>query len=125
MLSKIFSNGDKTEVPWNSLSTIDQLEEIDKKSQEKPILLFKHSTRCSISAMSLARFERSYEETAAFEPYFLDLIAYRDVSDAIAEKYGVVHQSPQTILVKKGKAIFDSSHMGISYSELNDHAQKS
>ncbi|WP_420576645.1 bacillithiol system redox-active protein YtxJ [Ekhidna sp.] len=125
MFSKIFSKGDKVDIPWNSLTTIDQLEEVDKNSQKKPVLLFKHSTRCSISAMSLARFERSYEETAAFEPYFLDLIAHRDVSNAIAEKYGVVHQSPQTILIKNGKAVFDSSHMGISYSELNNHAQKS
>lgn len=122
MFSKIFTKGEKVEVPWTSLTSVDQLEEVDKKSKEKPVLLFKHSTRCSISAMSLARFERSYEVESTFEPYFLDLIAHRDVSDAIAERYGVRHESPQAILVKDGKAVFNSSHMGISYSELNDFA---
>ena len=120
MFSKIFSKEEKVEVSWTNLTSVDQLEEVDKKSREKPVLLFKHSTRCSISAMSLARFERSYEEEASFKPYFLDLISHRDVSNAIAERYGVRHESPQAILIKDGKAVFHSSHMGISYSELND-----
>ena len=120
MFSKIFFFWEKVEVPWTNLTSVDQLEEVDKKSREKPVLLFKHSIRCSISAMSLARFERSYEEEASFKPYFLDLSSHRDVSNAIAERYGVRHESPQAIPIKDGKAVFNSSHMGISYSELND-----
>ncbi|MEQ9009729.1 MAG: bacillithiol system redox-active protein YtxJ [Ekhidna sp.] len=124
MLSKLFSKPEMVSVPWMHISDISQLDEIDKRSVEKPVVLFKHSTRCSISAMSLSRFERSYEEESVFDSYFLDLIAYREISNAIAERYGVRHESPQTILIKNGKAVFDASHMGISYSDLNSQAQK-
>ena len=108
---------------WNKLSEVDQLEEIDKRSQEKPVVLFKHSTRCSISSMALSRFERSFKEDAEFEPYYLDLITNRDVSNLIAERYNVTHQSPQAILIKNGKAIFDSSHTAIDFMELNEKAK--
>lgn len=124
MLSKLFSKSEKVSIPWKHISSISHLDEIDKRSEEKPVVLFKHSTRCSISAMSLSRFERSYEGDATFEPYFLDLIANREVSNTIAERYGIRHESPQTILIKNGKAVFDASHMSISYTELNNQAQK-
>jgi bacillithiol system protein YtxJ len=124
MLSKLFSKTEKVSVPWKNIVDISQLEEVDQRSKEKAVILFKHSTRCSISAMSLSRFERTYQEEAAFEPYFLDLIAHRDISNAIAERYGVKHESPQAILIKNGKPVFDSSHMGISFAELNDQAEK-
>lgn len=118
MLSSLFSKTAKME--WNHLSSIDQLSEIEQLSKQKPVAIFKHSTRCSISAMVLSRFERSYESESAFEPYFLDLIAFRDVSNEIASRYQVDHQSPQVILIQDGKAIFDASHNGISYEELKN-----
>ncbi len=124
MLGKLFATQEKNPLPWNTLIDSSQLEEIDTISKEQPVLLFKHSTRCSISAMALGRFERSFDENASFKPYFLDLIAYREVSNAIAERYGIRHESPQAILIRDGKAVFDSSHMGISYDELNARAQK-
>ncbi|MEO9482838.1 MAG: bacillithiol system redox-active protein YtxJ [Ekhidna sp.] len=124
MLGKLFSSKEVKPLPWTQLNTISQLEEIDRMSNEKPILLFKHSTRCSISAMALGRFERSYDENASFDPYFLDLITYRDLSNKVAERYGIRHESPQVILIRNGKATFDASHMGISYSELNIEAEK-
>ncbi len=125
MLSNLFSKKERVDLPWSHLSAIDQLVDVDSKSKEKPVLLFKHSTRCSISAMTLSRFERSYDESAAFEPYFLDLIAHRDVSDEIARKYGIRHESPQAILIKNGKAIFNASHMGINFDELNSKSSES
>ena len=75
--------------------------------------------------MTLSRFERSYDESASFEPHFLDLIAHRDISDEIARKYAVKHESPQAILIKNGKAVFNASHMGISFDELNSESAKS
>ena len=101
----------KDSIRWNELSNVSDLEQAIELSFEKPVLLFKHSTRCSISSMALNRTESGWdipEEELA--PFYLDLIAHRDVSAAIADKLNVFHQSPQIILVKEGKAVLDASH---------------
>ena len=125
MFSKLFSS-DKSQpaMEWQELRNLDDLNVADAKSGQKPVVIFKHSTRCPISAMSLNRFESEFNGEATFDPYFLDLIAYRDVSNAIEEKYGVRHESPQAILIVDGKAVFDTSHNAISYKELNQQAKK-
>ncbi|SNS47202.1 bacillithiol system protein YtxJ [Ekhidna lutea] len=124
MLSNLFSKTEKVSLPWNHLNDVSQLEQLDEISKEKPVVIFKHSTRCSISAMALSRFERAYDGETPFEMYFLDLIAFREISNEVASRYGVQHESPQTILIKDAKAIVDASHMGISYQELCDEAKK-
>jgi bacillithiol system protein YtxJ len=105
---------------WKSLSSIEQLNEIDAESKSKPVLIFKHSTRCSISSTALSRFERSYDaqHDALIAFYFLDLLKHRDISNAIANKYQVEHQSPQALLIHHGKSTFDSSHFEIDYQEI-------
>ncbi len=96
---------------WNKLSSISDLDEAIELSFQKPVLLFKHSTRCSISAMALNRTESGWDiKEEELAPFYLDLIAHRDVSAAIAERLNVFHQSPQIILVKDGKAVLDASH---------------
>lgn len=102
---------------WNHLSELSQIEMIKEESKEKPVVIFKHSTRCSISAMALNRLERRWiESNIAF--YFLDLIGYREISNAVERELGVVHQSPQAILLKDGKVVFDVSHSGIDFEEI-------
>ena len=106
---------------WNALTEIKQLDSIVEASAEKPVVIFKHSTRCSISRMALKNFEREYdlgESEAA--PYFLDLLEHRDISNEIAQKFQVIHQSPQLILIKDGKAVYNASH-----SEIDAEALKS
>jgi bacillithiol system protein YtxJ len=105
---------------WNQLQDKELLDKIIEESQENPVVIFKHSTSCSISAMALNRLERSWEdsEMSNVKAYFLDLIAYRDVSNAIVEIFGVMHQSPQILLIKNGECVYDDSHMGISYQNL-------
>ena len=106
---------------WNALTEIKQLDAIVDASAEKPVVIFKHSTRCSISRMALKNFEREYdlaESEAA--PYFLDLLEHRDISNEIAQKFQVIHQSPQLILIKDGKAVYNASH-----SEIDAEALKS
>jgi len=105
---------------WNQLQDKELLDKIIEESQENPVVIFKHSTSCSISAMALNRLERSWEdsEMSNVKAYFLDLIAYRDISNAIVEKFGVMHQSPQILLIKNGECVYDDSHMGISYQNL-------
>jgi len=107
-----------------SLNTLSQLAEIDLLSQEKPVVIFKHSTRCSISAMVFNRFEQNYKKLNAEElpVYYLDLLNYRNISNEIAAKYGVEHQSPQTLLIKNGKCIHNASHTDIELSEIKEMA---
>ena len=105
---------------WLTLENLAQLEEIKAQSSDKPVLIFKHSTSCSISGMAWNRIQRNWkeEDLQKVTPYYLDLLSYRAISNQIAEDFGVYHQSPQVILIKDGKAIYDNSHMGISYAEI-------
>lgn len=108
---------------WKNLESKEQLDELLNKSSEKPVVIFKHSTRCSISSMALNRLQREWnkEEMKPVDFYYLDLISYRDISNKIAEKLNVDHQSPQLIIIKNGKATFHTSHMGVTYQELKNN----
>ncbi len=108
---------------WHTLNTIEQLDTIVEVSSSQPVLLFKHSTRCSISATALDRLERAWseEEVKGIQPYYLDLIQYRSISGAIAEKFEIEHQSPQVLLIKNGICIYHASHYDIRYTELTKH----
>jgi len=105
---------------WITLKDSEALSQIKEESNNAPVLIFKHSTRCSISSMALNRLERSWEDAhmEPVKPYILDLISYRSISNQIAEEFGIEHQSPQVIVIKNGQAIYDNSHMGISYHEI-------
>jgi len=103
---------------WNQLTDLGQLKEIMELSFEKPVLIFKHSTRCSISKMALNQFESDYDLKDKIELYYLDLIEYRLISNEVANVFGVVHQSPQILLIRDGKAIFNASHESIDALQL-------
>ncbi len=106
---------------WNKLSEIEQLEEINKASFDTPVMIFKHSTRCSISLSALNRVERNWnneQDDIKVKPYYLDLIVYRNVSNEIAKKWNIEHQSPQVLIIKKGACIYTETHMGINYEEI-------
>lgn len=106
---------------WNKLTGINQLEEINKNSFDAPIMIFKHSTRCSISSSALNRVERNWnneQDDVKVKPYYLDLIAHRDVSNEIAKKWNIEHQSPQVLVIKNGECIYTETHMGINYEEI-------
>lgn len=108
---------------WNHINHIEDLEGLDQTSKSQPILIFKHSTRCSISSAALNRLERKWENDKAgkLKPYFLDLISYRQVSNEIAERYGIMHQSPQALVIFDGKCVYNDSHLGISFDEMLDN----
>ena len=102
---------------WKPLTDEAGLEEIKKRSAEKPQVIFKHSTRCSISSMAKNRLERSaVVDTVDFN--YLDLIRHRDISQRIAEDFHVEHESPQILLIKNGECVYDESHTGISMDEI-------
>jgi len=123
--NSIFGNSENADAPksnvnWTELTDIAQLMEIEAISNAKPVVIFKHSTRCSISRMALKQFEREYDLNETVDAYFLDLIANRDVSNEIANKFSVYHESPQLILIKNGKAIYDVSHSDIDAVALKE-----
>ena len=100
---------------WKSLVEMEMLNEMIDKSYDSPQVLFKHSTRCSISSLALSRLNfRSVDK----DYYILDIIAYREISNKIAKRFNVTHQSPQILLLHKGKCIYDASHLGISGSQV-------
>ncbi len=102
---------------WVNLTSLDQLNEI--KNAEGYSLIFKHSTRCSISMMAKRNFEFNWDvipENTTL--YFLDLISYREISNAIAETFNVAHQSPQILLIKNGDCVLEASHSDISADEV-------
>ncbi len=110
---------------WNKLESEEQLEQLKSGSGETKVLIFKHSTRCPISSMALDRLERSWknEEMQSVSPYFLDLIALRNVSSKTAEIFNVQHESPQVLLIENGKCIYNASHMGINYDAVKKAAK--
>lgn len=105
---------------WIPLQSEAQLKEIISSSSTRPQVIFKHSTRCSVSAMAKNRLEKSTEpENADF--HFLDLIRYRTLSNQIADDLHVRHESPQVIILKDGRPVYNESHSAIYMDEIEKH----
>lgn len=101
---------------WITLDNLDQLNQI--KADEGYSIIFKHSTRCSISMMAKKRVDMDLDDLpSSVKPYFLDLIANREISNQIAQLFQVHHESPQMLLIKDGECILDQSHGDISIEE--------
>lgn len=108
-------------VEWTHIIDITQLDIIEEKSNSVPVLIFKYSTRCNLSTFMLKKFEKKFDfEKGSVLPYFLDLRAYRDISDEITTRYGVDHQSPQIILLKQGRATYYANHEHIKFEDFKE-----
>ena len=106
--------------PWLPLTESEQLQSIVQESHEHPVLIFKHSTTCPISAAAKAKVERQWPDAslpADATIYYLDLLKHRPISGQIASELDVEHQSPQLLLVQDGQVRYHASHMGIRLSE--------
>ena len=120
IIDRLFGEEEK-ELPesWQTLDSLEQIKDIEKLSQKQPVVIFKHSTRCGISHMAKHQLERDWDfEPGELKLYFLDLIRHRPVSNAVAETLGVVHQSPQIILLRNGQVVFHTSHHRVGVEEL-------
>lgn len=106
---------------WINLTSEDQLHEIKNKSSHKPQVIFKHSTRCSISSVAKNRLDRSIVPEG-IDFYYLDLIRHRNVSNRISQEFNVYHESPQVLVIKNGESVYDESHSGINMPEIAEHA---
>lgn len=126
-LSSFFSSKKNSEekekkvLPWKQLVSMEQLDSIISESKTTPVAIFKHSTRCGISRMVIRQFESTYDiDTDKMSLYYLDLLAYRNISDEVGIKFQVLHQSPQLIVIKDGVAVAHASHQGIQAGELHN-----
>ena len=106
---------------WNELTSMDQLELLEIQSQIQPVLIFKHSTRCSISRFALKQFENEFDLQDKIAHYFLDLLNHRDISNEIAFQFNVQHQSPQILLLKNRAVEYHTSHENIDATELKKY----
>lgn len=106
---------------WMHLeSEMDLKKAIETSFQEgKNIAIFKHSTRCSISSVAKQRLTSFWNFKDDLPIYYLDLIAFRDLSSLISDKFDIQHESPQLLIIKEGKCIFSSSHLSISVKSIH------
>ncbi|MDJ1471209.1 bacillithiol system redox-active protein YtxJ [Xanthocytophaga flava] len=112
---------------WIQLTEEKQLQEIEQVSHQQPVVIFKHSTRCSISATALGRLERNWNEgeMQAVKAYYLDLISFRTLSTRIAHTFDVEHQSPQLLVIQKGECVYNASHWDIAYADIKKQLESS
>jgi len=109
---------------WTALTSEKQIEKIIEKSKSIPCLIFKHSLTCPISSMAKHRVEGKWNfEEGEIEPYYLDLLNYRNISNAVAETFGVQHESPQILLIQDGMCTFDTSHLDITVEGIRENLQ--
>jgi bacillithiol system protein YtxJ len=127
MFNSIFGQDDNpsssSKLNWILLKDLGQLNEIITISHEKPVVIFKHSTRCSVSRMALKQFENEFDLDSLDQKvllYFLDLLEYRSISNEIAARFNVIHQSPQLLLIQNGKSVYAVSHSDIDAEELKE-----
>jgi bacillithiol system protein YtxJ len=105
---------------WISLKTEDQLENILEKSFETPQLIYKHSFACGLSSMVKQRLEKNTPPPGvAF--YFLDILRFRSISNKIATDLNVHHESPQVLLIKNARCVYEESHLGITMKGIKAH----
>lgn len=110
---------------WVQLTDERQIDQALIRSREKPVIIFKHSVSCGLSAHAKYRLKSAWDELSHdVYFYFLDLINFRHISNRIAEDLNVIHQSPQIIGIVHGEAVFNASHHGVSIERLNEALSK-
>jgi len=106
-------------LPWKQLTEMSQLDDVVTASKGKTVAILKHSTTCGISRMVLRQLEREYDYPAEqVDFYYLDLKAYRSISNEIAQRFNVWHESPQLIVIRNGEAVYNASHSAIVASAI-------
>jgi len=111
---------------WILLKEEGEIKELNASSMEKPVVIFKHSTRCSISAAALGRLERAWnkQEMGEVKFYFLDILSKRNISQTLEDVYEIRHESPQLLIISQGACVYHTSHMSISYQDIKTQLGK-
>ncbi len=106
---------------WRVLNSIEQVDALIKQSQEYPVVILKHSTSCGVSRMVMNGLTRDWDLTEdELHFYYLDLLQHRDISNLLAQRSGVRHESPQVLMFKNGVAIYNASHSGVTVRGLRE-----
>ncbi len=100
----------------------EQLKQIIGRSSSRPQVIFKHSTRCSISAVAFQRLQKA-AQPEEMDFHYLDLLAHRPLSAKIADTFKVHHESPQILVIKEGRCVYDESHLAISMMDIVESAR--
>ena len=124
LFDKILGGGSSAgsdKIEWVPLTDVQQLNSLIEESKTQTVAIFKHSTRCGISRMVLRGFESDYElDLDQVKLYFLDLLNYRNISEEIASRFGVWHESPQLLVIKGGDVVYHTSHGSIQANKLSE-----
>ncbi|MBG16475.1 MAG: bacillithiol system redox-active protein YtxJ [Crocinitomicaceae bacterium] len=113
-----WSKQKKSDFNWNYLKSIDDFNSAVEASFSADILLFKHSTRCSISTLAKSRIENSWKTSLSIKPYLIDVLNFREISNEIAHRFDVVHESPQVLVISSNKCLGYLSHSAIEMDEI-------
>lgn len=107
---------------WKEITTLEEWEQVLHRSKEHPVLIMKHSTRCSVSAEAWEEYQTFVSSAAPKDAEYImvKVIESREVSDRIARDLDIQHKSPQAILVRGGKEVWNTSHWHIKQSSLEE-----
>jgi bacillithiol system protein YtxJ len=104
------------------LSDLDMLEAAIAESVERPVLLFKHSRTCGISCEALdelqAHVAQQADKAAGVSYKVITVQSHRGLSDSAARRLGIRHETPQAILLKDGRPVWNASHFRITAAAL-------
>ena len=104
---------------WHLLTASSTLEEAISLSYTQPVLLFKHSYRCSISAVVFSRMQREWKAPPTqIAAYLVDVVKERNLAREIADRLGIRHESPQALILRNGNCTYQSSHMAVTVGDL-------
>ncbi len=105
---------------YHPLESIHGVDALVEESREHPLAIFKHSTSCPVSSLAKARVDKALrQEEITFPVYFLDLLRHRNVSNYVAEVFGVRHESPQLLVIDDGEAAYHASHLAIDPAAIH------
>ena len=100
------------------MQRITSLEQVDKVFGQDRVILFKHSTRCPLSAGAYEEVERFFDSHPEIPVYLIHVIEDRPVSQYVEQKTGVPHCTPQVIVVEDGRTTWQASHAEINSDAL-------
>lgn len=120
-IKTMFSGSGSDTANWNAVEKGSEVDRIIEQSYQQPQLLYKHSNRCSVCWFAKSELEKVAEAIKAkAEMHFVDVIKSREVSNYIADKLGIRHESPQAILVNGGEVVWHDSHGTINSATILD-----
>ncbi len=107
-------------LPLTHLVDVSELDAAIAESRERPVLVFKHSRTCGVSCEALDELRTHVERTEAGASYkMITVQSHRRLSDEAAVRFGIRHETPQVILLRDGRPVWNASHFRITANHLD------